>query len=112
MLDRFAWLVDGLVVHAKRMRENLDASGGLYFSQRLLLALVESGLERDDAYRIVQRLAMEAWDGGRDFRELAAADDVAARVDLATFFDLEPYTRHVDVLFDQLDALRKEPIDA
>ena len=59
MLDRFAWLVDGLVVHADRMRENLDASHGLYFSQRLLLALVESGLGRDDAYRLVQRLAME-----------------------------------------------------
>ena len=112
MLDRFAWLVDGLVVHRERMRENLDASHGLYFSQRLLLALVESGLERDEAYRVVQRLAMEAWDGGRDFRELAAADEVAGRLDLATVFDLEPYTRHVDVVFDRLEALRKEPIDA
>ena len=74
MLDRFAWLVDGLVVHADRMRENLDASHGLYFSQRLLLALVESGLGRDDAYRLVQRLAMESWDGGHDFRELATRD--------------------------------------
>ena len=52
MLDRFAWLVEGLVVHADRMRENLDASHGLYFSQRLLLALVDSGLARDDAYRL------------------------------------------------------------
>ena len=69
-------------------------------------ALVESGLERDEAYRIVQRLAMEAWDGGRDFRELAAADEVAARVDLAAVFDLEPYTQHVDVVFDRLEALR------
>ena len=112
MLDRFAWLVDGLVVHAERMRENLDASHGLYFSQRLLLALVESGLERDEAYRLVQRLAMEAWDGGRDFRELAAADGVAARVDLATVFDLEPYMRHVDVVFERLEVLRKETIDA
>ena len=112
MLDRFAWLVDGLVVHAERMRENLDASHGLYFSQRLLLALVESGLERDEAYRLVQRLAMEAWDGGRDFRELATADGVAARVDLATVFDLEPYMRHVDVVFERLEVFRKETIDA
>ena len=112
MLDRFASLVDGLVVHRERMRENLDTSHGLYFSQRLLLALVGSGLERDDAYRAVQRLAMEAWDGGRDFRELAAADEVATRVDLATVFDLEPYTRHVDVVFDRLEALRKETIGA
>jgi adenylosuccinate lyase len=112
MLDRFAWLVDGLVVHRERMRENLDASHGLYFSQRLLLALVESGHGRDEAYRVVQRLAMEAWDGGRDFRELAAADEVAGRLDLAAVFDLEPYTRHVDVVFERLEALRKEPIDA
>ena len=55
MLDRFAWLVEGLVVRPERMRENLDASHGLYFSQRLLLALVEAGLLRDEAYRLVQR---------------------------------------------------------
>jgi hypothetical protein len=55
MLDRFAWLVEGLLVNADRMRRNLDASHGLVFSQRVLLALVASGLERDDAYRLVQR---------------------------------------------------------
>jgi adenylosuccinate lyase len=113
MLDRFAWLVEGLVVHAERMRENLDASHGLYFSQRLLLALVESGSARDDAYRLVQRLAMEAWDTGHDFRELATRDpEVSGRVDLAGVFDLAPYTRHVDVVFDRLEALRQETIDA
>ena len=113
MLDRFSWLVEGLAVHAGRMRENLDASHGLYFSQRLLLALVESGLARAEAYEIVQRLAMTAWDGGQDFRELAAADTaVADRVDLGSVFDLGPYTRHVDVVFDRLDALRREAVDA
>ena len=113
MLDRFSWLAEGLVVHARRMRENLDASHGLYFSQRLLLALVESGLPRDEAYEIVQRLAMTAWDSGQDFRELAAADAaVADRVDLGSVFDLGPYTRHVDVVFDRLDALRREAVDA
>ena len=74
MLDRFAWLVEGLVVRAERMRENLDASHGLYFSQRLLLALVEAGLSRDEAYRLVQRHAMRAWDEGLDFPELVRAD--------------------------------------
>src|SRR5213079_3743341 len=74
MLDRFAWLVDGLVVHPERMRKNLDASHGLYFSQRLLLALVESGLERDEAYRLVQRHAMRAWEEEQDFRELVRRD--------------------------------------
>ena len=70
MLDRFAWLVEGLVVREERMRENVASSFGLYFSQRLLLALVESGLTRDDAYRLVQRNAMRAWDEQIDFRSL------------------------------------------
>src|SRR4029078_1736085 len=74
MLDRFAWLVDGLVVNADRMRANLDSSHGLVFSQRVLLALVESGLSRDDAYRLVQRNALRAWDEGIDLRELLEQD--------------------------------------
>src|ERR671933_1176704 len=73
MLDRFRWLVEGLVVHADRMRRNLDLSHGLVFSHRLLLALVEAGLGRDEAYRLVQRHAQRAWDEERDFRELVAA---------------------------------------
>jgi len=106
MLDRFAWLVDGLVVRAERMRENLDSSQGLFFSQRLLLALVESGRSRDDAYRAVQRHAMRAWEAGLDFPELVRADsDIAGRVELETVFDLGVYTRHVDVVFERLRAL-------
>src|SRR6185436_16693638 len=58
MLDRFTWLVSGLVVRPERMRRNLDGSHGLFFSQRVLLALVESGLTRDEAYRLTQRHAM------------------------------------------------------
>jgi adenylosuccinate lyase len=106
MLDRFSWLVDGLVVRPERMRENLEATGGLYFSQRLLLALVESGLARDDAYRLVQRHAMRAWDEGLDFRELVRADaGVADRTDLDTVFDLDAFTRHADTVFERLQAL-------
>ncbi len=112
MLDRFTWLVSGLVVRPERMRENLDASHGLFFSQRLLLALVESGLARDDAYRLVQRHAMQAWDEGRDFPELVAADpEIAARVELTQVFDLASYTRHVDTVFERLRGLvRKEEV--
>src|SRR5205807_4029203 len=81
MLDRFAWLVAGLVVHADRMRRNLDSSHGLHFSQRVLLALVEAGLPRDDAYRLVQAHAARAWDEERDFRGLVEADpEITARV--------------------------------
>ena len=106
MLDRFAWLVEGLVVRPERMRENLDATGGLYHSQRLLLALVESGLTRDDAYRRVQRHAMRAWDEGLEFTSLVRADgELAARVDLAAVFDPTAYTRHVDAVFARLRAL-------
>jgi adenylosuccinate lyase len=106
MLDRFARLVEGLVVREERMRENVASSYGLYFSQRLLLALVESGLTRDDAYRLVQRNAMRAWDEQIDFRSLVDADpEIAARVDLDGVFDNAAYTAHVDVVFDRLRAV-------
>jgi adenylosuccinate lyase len=109
MLDRFAWLVEGLVVDPERMLRNLDASHGLVFSQRVLLALVASGLSRDEAYRLVQRNALAAWDEERDFRELVASDPgIAARLDpetLAATFDLDDALRHLDVLFERLGAL-------
>ena len=110
MLDRFGWLVEGLVVRPERMRRNLESSHGLFFSQRLLLALVESGLTRDEAYRLVQRHALQAWDEEQDFRELVQADrELASRVDLAAVFDLTAYTRHVDTVFERLRSLvRKE----
>ncbi len=115
MLDRFAWLVEGLVVHPERMRRNLGATHGLVFSHRLLLALVDSGLPRDDAYRLVQRHAMEAWESEADFAQLVRDDpDVAGRVDLDAVFDLDATVRHVDTVFDRLHALveKEEPIHA
>jgi adenylosuccinate lyase len=115
MLDRFAWLVEGLVVDAERMRANLDSSHGLVFSQRVLSALVASGLARDEAYRLVQRHAMRAWDEGVDFRELVDADpEIGPRLD-ATVFDLADALKHVDVLFERLAALttrREEAVHA
>jgi len=106
MLDRFAWLAEGLIVRPERMRRNLDASHGLFFSQRLLLALVESGLTRDEAYRLVQRHALRAWDEEQDFRELVRADrELAGRVDLDAVFELTAYTRHVDTVFERLRSL-------
>jgi adenylosuccinate lyase len=110
MLDRFAWLVEGLVVHPERMRRNLESSHHLFFSQRLLLALVDAGLARDEGYRLVQRHALRAWEEEQDFRELVRADkEIAGRVDLESVFDLAAYTRHVDVVFERLRALaRKE----
>ena len=108
MLDRFAWLVDGLVVRTERMRENLEATGGLFHSQRLLLALIDAGLDRDTAYRAVQRHAMRAWDEGLDFGELVRGDaEIAARVDLDAVFDVAAYVAHVDVVFERLRELAR-----
>jgi len=109
MLDRFAWIVDGLVVYPQRMERNLWASHGLFFSHRLLLALVESGLERADAYRLVQRNAMRAWDEERDFRELVRADaEIAAHLDagaLDEVFDLDATIANLDSVFDRVRRL-------
>ena len=118
MLDRFAWLVEGVVVRPERMRRNLDASHGLFFSQRLLLALVESGLERTQAYELVQRNAMRSWEEEQDFPTLVRSDAaISAQLDRAALdsvFDLEAYTRHVDVVFDRLSVLtrKEEPVHA
>jgi adenylosuccinate lyase len=109
MLDRFIWIVDGLVVYPERMRRNIDASHGLVFSHRLLLALVGAGLDRGEAYRIVQRHAMQAWDEERDFRELVLADpEISSRLDAAALesvFDLAATVQHVDTVFERLRAL-------
>src|SRR3954454_17319595 len=118
MLDRFTWIVEGLVVHAERMERNLWASHGLFFSHRLLLALVESGLDRGDAYRLVQRNAMTAWDEERDFRALLAADpEIRAQLDadaLDAVFDARATVAHVDTVFDRLRTLvqKEEPAHA
>jgi adenylosuccinate lyase len=108
MLDRFAWLVEGLVIRPERMRANLEATGGLFFSQRLLLALVGSGLDRDTAYRLVQRHAMRAWDEGLDFRSLVRSDlENSAVSDPSEVLDLSAYTRHVDAVFERAVRLAR-----
>jgi adenylosuccinate lyase len=118
MLDRFAWIVDGLVVYPERMRRNLETSHFLFFSHRLLLALVDAGLPRDDAYRLVQQNSMRAWEGEQDFRALVRADpEVVSRLDAAALdsvFDLDATIRHVDIVFERLRALvgKEEPIHA
>jgi adenylosuccinate lyase len=117
MLDRFTWLVDGLAVDADRMRANLDSSHGLVFSQRVLLTLVESGFSRDEAYQLVQRNALRAWDEGVDFRDLLVQDPELklAPAVLDTAFDLGDALKHADVVFDRLSALitrKEEPVHA
>ena len=102
-LARLAAVVDGLVVDAAAMRRNLESLGGLVHSQRVLLALIERGIAREDAYEIVQRIALEVWESGGDFEAALAADArVSAAVDraaLAALFVPEPYLAHVDTIF-------------
>jgi adenylosuccinate lyase len=109
MLDRFTWIVDDLVVYPERMERNLWSSHGLFFSHRLLLALIESGLERADAYRLVQANAMRAWDEERDFAELVRADPaIVEHLDeaaLTAVFDLLATIAHLDHAFDRLRRL-------
>jgi adenylosuccinate lyase len=116
MLDRFVWIVDGLVVHPDRMERNLWASHGLFFSHRLLLALVEHGLDRATAYRLVQRNAMRAWDEERDFAALVRADvEVTRHLDASALddvFDLHATIANLDTTFDRLRRLapKEEPV--
>jgi adenylosuccinate lyase len=92
-----------MTVHADRMRENLEITSGALFSQRVLLALVAGGLQRDDAYRIVQRLGQQAWDTRTPLRELLAREDVA--IDLDAVFDYGYYTRHVPAALARLEVI-------
>ncbi len=96
-------VVDGMVVHEQRMRRNLELTHGALYSQRALLALVESGRSRDDAYRIVQEAAQRAWDEETPFRELLAAS--APELDLDAIFDPQAFVRHARELVGRLDAI-------
>ncbi|HSZ04782.1 MAG TPA: adenylosuccinate lyase [Solirubrobacteraceae bacterium] len=98
-------LVQGMTVDAERMRANLELTHGALFSQRVLLALVEAGSSRDDAYRVVQELAQRAWDEGIPLRELLAADERARGLDLDVIFDYTHYLRHADEILARLDAI-------
>jgi adenylosuccinate lyase len=106
MLDLFTQVVRGLQVYPERMRRNLEASHGLVFSQRVLIALMEKGLPRPEAYRLVQRNAMRAWREERPFLELLADDpEVTAhlsRDELTSLFDPAYYLRYVDTIFARL----------
>ena len=96
-------VVRGLVVHPDRMLANIELTHGALFSQRVLLALVESGMQRDDAYRIVQEDAQRAWNTGTPLRALLAERDLG--LDLDAIFDLAHYTRHARAVVGRLDLI-------
>jgi len=104
MLDRARWLIEGLEVDAGRMLRNLEASHGLVFSGRVLLRLVESGMSREDAYAVVQRNALRAWDDEQPLRGLLEADPDASVLTpsaLDEIFDLDSFLMHIDEIFDR-----------
>ena len=106
LLARLTGVIEKLVVYPEQMQSNLDALGGLVFSQRVLLALTQAGMSREDAYAAVQRNAMESWSEGKSFLDLLKADaDVSSLVDdavLEQMFDLAYHTKNVDTIFKRV----------
>jgi adenylosuccinate lyase len=104
MQDLAAKVAGGMTIHPERMRENLGLTYGALFSQRALTALVDSGMSRDDAYRVVQENAQRAWDTRTEFRDLLA--EAAPQLDLDTIFDYGAYLTHLPEIFERVEALR------
>jgi adenylosuccinate lyase len=106
MLFVFTTIVRDMRVNEARMRQNVETSKGLFFSEKVLTALVEAGMGRQAAYRVVQRSAMQAWESNEDFRNLLAADEeVRSRIseeDLQSLFDIESFLTHVDSTFERV----------
>jgi len=102
-LNRLAGVIEKLLIYPETMLKNLDQLGGLVHSQRVLLALTQAGISREDSYRLVQRNAMQVWAGGDDFLELLKADpEIAGKIPEATLaacFDPAYHTKHVDTIF-------------
>jgi adenylosuccinate lyase len=105
-LNRLADVIDKLVVYPENMQKNLDRLGGLVHSQRVLIALTQKGVAREDAYRLVQRNAMKVWNGEGDFLNLLKADpDVRTKLndqEIETNFDLGYHFKHVDTVFKRV----------
>ena len=111
MLAEATELLAGLRVYPERMLANIEGSGGVVFSQSVLLAMIDAGLSRDEAYRIVQEASMEAWRSGRHLRDLLKASPAAAVLDPAAIdacFDPSRYTRHARSVIDRLDSLEDQ----
>jgi adenylosuccinate lyase len=105
-LSRMAGIIDKLIVYPDTMRKNLDHLGGLVHSQRVLLALTQKGVAREDAYRLVQRNAMKVWADGGDFLALLKADKEVGKylseAELSAFFNLDFHFTHVDTIFHRV----------
>ena len=103
MLDLFTYVVREMRIYPERMQRNMESQGGVVFSSRVLLALIEKGMAREDAYKIVQTNAMSTWEEGTDFRDLVRSDaqvaELLTRDELQDLFDYQYFIRHVDETF-------------
>lgn len=106
MLGRMTGLIEKLIIYPERMKKNLDLLKGLIFSQHVMLALVEKGMSREDAYRLVQMKAMDVWAGKGEFKELLTKDDDVMRhltlQEIDAIFDINYHTKHVDTIFERV----------
>ena len=106
MSEKSVYLVSNLVIYPERMRENFKASRNLVFSQRIMLALIERGMSREEAYRLVQELSMDCWNGSLDFRQLVLTNQVIAGLmdseEISRLFSPEYFLRNVDFVFKRV----------
>ncbi len=112
MTRALAGVIEGLRVSPERMRENLERTGGLVFSHHILLALLGKGIARDEAYRIVQSAAMQAWEGRGRFRDLVRASGVLTDAELDACFDVRQSLRHVDEIFTRVGLGAPSTVEA
>ncbi|PJB78989.1 MAG: adenylosuccinate lyase [Candidatus Aquicultor secundus] len=109
MLNKLKWLLEGLLVYPENMKRNIERTGGLIFSSRVLLALVEKGISREEAYEIVQRNAMATWRGEGELKDLLKKDKQAAELlgdkELDELFDTAYFLRNVGIIYDRLEKL-------
>ncbi len=113
MLEKFTWVVSGLRINRKKMRENLELTGGLIFSHPILLMLVKKGLAREDSYSIIQNAAMKSMEGKKSFREHLAGDKrfmkVVSEDELEEAFDLKTHLKNIDFIFSRVLSSRGRP---
>jgi adenylosuccinate lyase len=110
MLNKIIYLIENLLVYPKNMRKNLDLTGGLIFSQSVLLALVKKGTIREDAYAMVQRNAMQVWEKKKDFNTLLKADDEITALlnddEIDALFDLNKVMKNINKIYKRIGLIK------
>ena len=110
MLKKMTGLIDKLIVYPKNMRQNMEKTGGLIFSQNVLLSLTRKGVSREDAYRIVQKHAMQTWETNKDFKTLLKGDTEIMTLlnvdDIDALFDLNKVMININKIYKRLEIIK------